>query len=161
MTSGSQERLLRRLVARLASADPDDIEDVLGELGETHRERVRGLLAEFLGEGAAPESVVPPGRVDGARPQQGPADGPSREPAPSLLGLSPWLASRIDPQQGAGAATVDGSVVRPFTLTPATAAALREHARALQPPTKLVEEPSSPTPWTSGLARLLRRREPA
>lgn len=81
--SPPSDRKLRRLVADLAGATPEDIQAVLSGLEESQRERVEGLLAEFAGD-------EPPRPVRAAAPR-----GPARRDGPSLDGLSPWLLDRL------------------------------------------------------------------
>ncbi len=81
MSLRASDRSLRRLVAELATASPEDLEGVLDQLSDPHRETVRAMLATYLGEGddgpQLSEPSVPPSQV------------------PRLDGLSRWLQARI------------------------------------------------------------------
>ncbi|MFI4973095.1 MAG: hypothetical protein ACHP84_00990 [Caulobacterales bacterium] len=113
---------MRRLVAELATARPDDVDAVLGALETAQRRRVEGLLAEYVGEVAA-----------GGATATAIAD-----PRPQIAGLSPWLAARLrdpprsrrsprtQPLSAWGAPREAG-----FVITLAAQAALRDCAATL------------------------------
>lgn len=90
------DRALRRLVADLAQAAPDDVQGVLDHLDATHRDQVRALLAAYDGEPVETEHAP---RAEAAAP----------------LGLSLWLEARARSAGGDPA----------FAMTPAASAALR------------------------------------
>jgi hypothetical protein len=90
------DRVLRRLVADLAQAAPDDVQGVLDHLDATHRDEIRALLAAYDGEPAEAKQAP-------------------RAEATALVGLSPWLEAR------ARSAGDDPA----FAMTPAASAALR------------------------------------
>ncbi|TMJ11832.1 MAG: hypothetical protein E6G94_15010 [Alphaproteobacteria bacterium] len=64
------DRALKRLVGELAACSDEDVEAVLGQLGQPERARARALLARHAG-------VTLGG-------------------APAATGLSSWLAERLD-----------------------------------------------------------------
>ncbi|WP_133244755.1 hypothetical protein [Caulobacter radicis] len=97
MPAPVSDRALRKLVAELAQAAPEDVLGVLDQLPPAHRDEVSALLAAYDG---APVQAVRPQIV---------------EPAASA-GLSPWLAAR--------ARSVGGDLA--FSMTPTATAALRE-----------------------------------
>ena len=83
MSPRTTDHALRRLVAEIARARPEDVEGVLGRLAEDQRARVRELLAAFVGrevEPAKSASPVPPRRPPPACPP----------------GLSGWLRERVE-----------------------------------------------------------------
>lgn len=157
------ERALRRAVAQLAAVDPDDVEDVLAELDEAQRERVRRLLAESLW-GVLPQPDAPGRSAKDIRQDVSRSSGP---PRPSLVGLSAGLASRVEAAEAAARRDdrnpVGPVVTGPFRLTSATLEALWRLAVELQPPAELVEEALPPRPsWRDRLPRLpLLRKLPA
>ncbi len=138
------DRELRRLIANLASARPEDVTAVLDGLPPAARERARALLAEYLGEPLPAQRLIAP------------EPAPQR-PLPSkpikLEGLSEWLAARLE--QGPIGRHGDQS----FSLTPTACDALRACAAALE----LRPEPR-PLPaaaWLASLKDGLRRAWPA
>lgn len=70
------DRNLRRLVAKLADARPEDVQDILASLDVRSRRIVQELLETYTG------------RTSLANPE-------AAEPPPSFDGLSPWLTQRI------------------------------------------------------------------
>ena len=118
----SSERSLRRLVAQLAAAAPDDIEAVLAELDDDQRARIHELLKSYEGQGASPASPRP------------------STTTLSTEGLSGWLALRV---RDLGSASHGG-------LTAAAAQALREVAGAAS--FKRDAPSSAPRSWLSRLA---------
>lgn len=105
MPAPAPDRALRKLVAELAQATPEDVLGVLDQLPPTHRDEVSALLAAYDG---APVQAVRPQMV---------------EPAVSAA-LSPWLAAR--------ARSAGGDLA--FSMTPAATAALRECVPAIGVP---------------------------
>ena len=117
---------LRRLVARLAAATPEDVEAILGALEPEQRRSVVSLLEAYAG-GEAPKPKP-------RRPRPPPAEGPPRIP-----GLSPWLAVRLRQGQGdspKGPRRVLGNPGALAAMTPAALQALRTCAAKIQPPGK-------------------------
>ncbi|MFA5599817.1 MAG: hypothetical protein WDA06_04390 [Phenylobacterium sp.] len=157
MPPADRERALRRAVAQLAAVDPDDVEDVLAELDEAQRERVRALLAEWLG-GVLPQAGTP--GKSSAKDIRQDASRSSGPPRPSLVGLSAGLASRIEAAETSarrdGRNRIGPVVTGPFRLTSAAAEALWRLAVELQPPAELVEDPPPPPrpSWRDRLPRL-------
>lgn len=130
------DRALRRLVADLASSDPQDVDEVLSALDAPEAARVRALLADYVGVAVAP----------GVRQ----APPPLADLGPSLEGLSDWLTLRL----------VEGGSHR---MTAQAQAALNDSVRAVQPAARPpVEDPQPPSAqgwrervaaFTSGLRR--------
>jgi hypothetical protein len=129
MRSPGAERALRRLVARLATAAPSDIDLVLDTLEPQHRDEVRALLAVV-----DPSRLTESPRLEDRRPAEvapAPAPGPEPEPDVShLIGLSPWLSGQV-------LAAADPETRADARMTRLACAALAEVARRLPP------EPSS------------------
>lgn len=136
------EMALRRQVAELARARPEDVEEILGELDHDHRLRVETLLAEYLG-------------LDTGRPIA--AAGSPSAPVPRE-GLSPWIAERLGPRPHD-----DGR----FRMTPAALEALAAVAVAkggggsagtilARPP-----GPTSPRSWLRQWGRALSGQTPS
>jgi len=141
------DRALRRLVARLAEAAPEDVEAILDGLDENHRGRARTLLRDYLGAPPAPEG-----------------GGQSAPAVAELPGLSPWLSARL--AQSAGAIAAPAGSVAPaelgpgpgptsFTMTRQGLAALQTAAAALH--ATLPPPPTATTSRRLGWARLIRR----
>lgn len=147
------DRELRRLVADLAAASADDVEEILADLDDGQRARVRAMLADYLGEPVGiPKAPPPP------------------EPPPpvviaALVGLSPWLGARlarsVEPGLGISGRRRDprADVREPFmtfSMTPTALAALQSAARDLQPAGEPAPVPSAPyVGWRERLARLV------
>ncbi|PVM84416.1 hypothetical protein DDF62_22025 [Caulobacter radicis] len=132
MPAPAPDRALRKLVAELAQATPEDVLGVLDQLPPAHRDEVSALLAAYDGAPA-----------QGVRPQ-------AVEPAVSA-GLSPWLAARA---RGAG-----GDLA--FSMTPTATAALREcvPTPGVQPPSRAsAPTPARANGVDTLLARLRGRR---
>lgn len=124
MPSPASDRNLRRVVAKLAAADPEDVDLVLEALDDDQRREVRQLLDAY---GAGPLALT----STASAPQ---AIAPSPEAAPDLshlAGLSPWLAERMT---GKGSAW-DGR------MTAAARAALTDATRAMPPVEPAPDEP--------------------
>ena len=128
MRSPAAERSLRRLVARLAAAEPDDVQQVLDALEPAQQAEVRGLLEAY----AAPASAA-------LAPSPSPAATPEPRPVADvshLVGLSTWLAQR---------AAADGvDVGEAGRMTPGARAALAQAARSLPPEPTLAVEAAAP-----------------
>jgi hypothetical protein len=141
MPPARSDRALRRLVAELARAHPDDVAAVLAELEPTPRERVQALIGAYLGQ-APPEQVV-----ETLEPQ-------AAEAADALgLGLSPWLARRVRGEEAPdGGRSADAS-----RMTQTAQSALRAAAEELAP----AHAASGPLPpLTASPARPRRRPWP-
>jgi len=129
MRSPAAERSLRRLVARLAAAEPDDVQQVLDALEPAQQAEVRALLEAYV---ASPAPDIGPA----------PSPAPAPEPAPvadvsHLAGLSPWLAGRV--------AAADGvDVGEAGRMTPGARAALAQAARSLPPEPTFALEAATP-----------------
>jgi hypothetical protein len=131
MRSPVAERALRRLVARLAAAAPEDVDLVLEALDPDQRDEVRALLDAY-GEPTA-EAVEPP-HVE--VPTVQPA---TPEPDALLLeGLSPWVAERVASALGGANGAAGGR------MTPAALDALAEAAGALPPDASPALEMATP-----------------
>ncbi|HEX8527299.1 hypothetical protein [Allosphingosinicella sp.] len=105
------DRALRRLVADLASARPDDVEAILAALEPGEREAVETLLEDSRGRraGAAPAADSRPAKPD--------------EQQWALEGISPWLANRL----------AGGGGRKSPPLTPIALHALRRAAEPFRP----------------------------
>jgi len=123
MRSPAAERNLRRLVAKLATAEPDDVDMVLESLDPAQRREVRALLDAYA---PAQLQIAPPPAL------QPPAPAPVAADISHLAGLSPWLAER--------AAGVGGA----FRMTPAALAALAHAAKALPADQGLAMDAAAP-----------------
>lgn len=148
------DRELRRLVADLAAASADDVEEILADLDDGQRTRVRVMLADYLGEPVGIPKAPPP---------------PEGSPPPpvviaALVGLSPWLGARlarsVEPGLGISGRRRDAraDVREPFmtfSMTPTALAALQSAARGLQPVGEPTPVPSSYVGWRERLARLV------
>jgi hypothetical protein len=98
MSSASSERALRRLVAELAEAAPEDVEAVLEGLQPDQRAQVRSLLMSYSGEPPADQPA--PAR---------------RKVETEDLRLSPWLRARLrasDAGEGFAMTTAAGQALR-------------------------------------------------
>jgi len=143
----ASERQLRRVVAELAGATPEDIQAVLSGLEESQRERVEALLAVFNEETGAPPSPAAP-----------------EADATTLARLSPWLRARLArgemPAMRSGEA---GQVWRShdlgFNMTPAALEALVGAADHLRETGAIGTEPVArkPAGWFDRLARTVLR----
>jgi hypothetical protein len=131
MSRRQPDRGLRRLVAELATAAPEDLDSILEGLEAPQRRTVTGLLAAYAGAAEAPEKPRAP-------PQ--PAATP---PPPRTAGLSPWLALRLrqGPRAAAaadpagtwlGASAARRAPGRIVARTPAALRALRACAASLE-----------------------------
>ncbi len=131
MSHRPPDQSLRRLVAELATASPEDVGAVLDGLEPAHRRQVQALLADYLGEAAPPPVTQPPAI-----------------PIPSL-GLSAWLMDRVD-----GA---EGIVMTPAAMETlrACAVALEPQPLAETP------APPPEASWLAKAGRRLFRREAA
>ena len=109
------ERTLRRLVARLAAADVEDVDLVLDGLEPAQRDEVRDLLAQY-GAKSVDFAPVPP-------PQPVPEPPPQIATGPTFVGFSPWVTSRLTAEEA----------VR-VRMTPAALAALRRAALSMGDP---------------------------
>ncbi|KSB91864.1 hypothetical protein AS593_07515 [Caulobacter vibrioides] len=118
------DRRLRRLVADLATASPEDIHAVLSALPGPQREQAEALFTEYLG-GTAP-------RVE--------ADG--------ALVVSDWLLARV--HRAADAPSLRGYGDLSFGMTAHALAALNEEAERLGG----VAAPSPARPKAGWLSRL-------
>jgi hypothetical protein len=128
MRSPAAERSLRRLVARLATAEPDDVAQVLDALAPAQRSEVRALLDAYAAPTAAAFEAPP------APPDPPP---PPRDTS-HLAGLSPWLAARAQAAEDAGA---DG----PGRMTPAARQALAEVVKSLPQETGAASGAAAPS----------------
>ncbi len=153
MSLRASDRSLRRLVAELATASPDDVEGVLDQLTEAHRQTVRGMIATYLGEAddgpQLSEPSVPPTEI------------------PRLDGLSRWLQARIrtgpDPRTEAERPFAflkprdefgrDAGLT--FNMTSSAIEALRSCAAALTPSPSSSQPPEPPAKglraWLEGV----------
>jgi hypothetical protein len=132
MSPRPPDQALRRTVAELATAAPDDVEAVLAGLDLPQRRQVQALLADYLGH--PPEILVAPTPV------------PAATSVSKVEGLSPWLAARVEgDQQGEG-----------FSMTPVAVETLRACAAALEPEA-VVEAPVPAVSEQGWLAKLMRR----
>lgn len=128
MRRPTSERALRRIVADLAAATPEDAADVIGTLPPAQADRVRALLAEVLGVEATPQ----------------PMEIAKAAAGPSLAELSPWLVTRFE----AHGDEID------LGMTPLALAALKLAVAEVQPDAELVAPPSPPPPRRSWLGLL-------
>jgi hypothetical protein len=142
------DRALRQLVAKLASADAGDVEQVLETLDPAHRGKVRSLLADYLGPGvfteAAPAEAAPEPVEDLSH----------------LAGFSPWVGERLSLAEGR---TPDGNHAPDFKMTPAALGALSQAARALpaEPPLMVSLLQAEPRRSANPFRRWAARRSPA
>lgn len=112
MRSPAAERSLRRLLAQLAAAEPEDVQQVLEALDFAQQAEVRALLDAY----DAPAVAAAPAPQPPAPPPPPPAD------ISHLAGLSSWLAERVAAADGGDTAA---------RMTPAALAALAHAARSL------------------------------
>lgn len=136
------DRKLRRLVADLAGATPEDIQAVLSGLEESQRERVEALLAEYGGER--------PGRP-------APAAGAL---SPVLQGLSPWLADRLARAALASADRRDEARIWAtrdlgFSMTPTALSALHKATLSLRAETPSTGQAAAGGGWFARLRGVL------
>lgn len=128
------DRALRRLVAEVAGAAPEDLQAILDELEPAQRERVLQLLRGYAGA-----------------PDAGAMTAGSATLRRVVDGASPWLAARLEaagapartaPRRpgGPGSPPLTTAVVD-FAMTPHALEALRRAATALP---QLSDAPSSP-----------------
>lgn len=122
MRRPSPDRLLRKLVADIGRAHPDDIAAILARLDPEHQSRARALFATFVGREFATS--------DGAAPGPGPAPDATK-PEAWPAGLSAWLLVRLRQPQTDSASSRPRDSTRRDGMTPMALAALRESARAL------------------------------
>lgn len=104
MRSPAVDRALRRLVAEIAHVRPDDLHSILDSLDAGQRRTVEGLLERYRGE-----TIAEPAPLPGA-----------------LAGLSPWLSSRLEAANGAGA----GHAMTPIALEALRSAANLPQAKS-------------------------------
>lgn len=155
MPPPTPDRRLRRLVADLAVAPPEDIEQILADLDEGQRARVRALLADYLGA-PTPTSASAVAAI--------PAPPAPPVGVASLAGLSPWLGARlarsVEPSLGiTGRRRETRADAREpfmtFAMTSTALAALQAAARELQPAEET--KPAERAPrlgWRDRLVRL-------
>ncbi len=131
MNPRRQEKSLRRLVAGLAHARPEDVDAVLDELSPDHRRVVGELLEAYRG---APHLASRP-----AAPTGDTID---------LDGFSPAVAERLRPS--------DGAQPQAWRMTGAAAGALRTCAQQTLPEPPLLTVPIAADrrhSWFLGRAR--------
>lgn len=144
MPRPSAERALRRLVASLATAEPEYIDAVLDQLTPTQRARTQTLLQNYL-DGTRAHPTLPSD-----------ARGPELASTP---GLSPWLAMRLgeDPRperfslgrpRSSGVSQIGRT---DFSMTPAAVEALRSCVGELRIDTNT--DPGEPVGWFGQLRR--------
>ncbi|HEY2710715.1 MAG TPA: hypothetical protein VGI95_21930 [Caulobacteraceae bacterium] len=108
------DRALRRLVAELATATPEDIEHVLDQLEPRHRQGVQSLVDELFGgavrtvHSPATEAVIAAGR---------------------RAGVSPWALARLE----GGTGPLPAGVAAGVTISPVALQALRSCVAELEP----------------------------
>jgi hypothetical protein len=128
MRSPAAERSLRRLVTRLAAAEPDDVQQVLDALEPAQQAEVRALLDAYDAPTVATQPAPPPAPAEPA---------PVRDTS-HLAGLSAWLAQRVAAADEPGTAAAG-------RMTSGALTALAQAARALPPETTFVlEAPAAP-----------------
>lgn len=132
MRSPAAERSLRRLVAQLAAAEPEDVQQVLEALDFAQQAEVRALLDAY--DAPALSATVP-------APQPSPPAPPPPPPADvsHLTGLSPWLAERVAAADGGETAA---------RMTPAALSALAHAARSLPAEAGLALETAPARRWS-------------
>jgi hypothetical protein len=117
MRSPAAERSLRRLVAQLATAEPEDVQQVLEALDFAQQSEVRALLDAY--DAPAVVAMAP-------APKPPPPPPPVPVPVPvdtsHLAGLSSWLAERVAAADGG-----DSSA----RMTPGAMSALAHAARSI------------------------------
>ncbi|MGE5566066.1 MAG: hypothetical protein ACM3YN_07930 [Parcubacteria group bacterium] len=148
MSNRRPDKTLRRMVADLAMASPEDAKAILDELDARARQRVEALLAEYRGEVAPLSRAAPVNAI--AQPI-------------AIDGLSPWLAARLDRRTqttaGRPGSLTSAAEARElgvdYSITQTAFEALRSVAAA----TREAAKERTPAPW-SGPARkaLLGRR---
>ncbi len=120
------DRELRRTIVQLRALPDTDFDSIVGELDDSQRSHVLGLLADFDGVNAtetAPQMVADPVML----PPE----------------LSPWLAARVNGRGDSGDETAD-----PFMIAPHAQTALRRCAAAMMP------QPQAKPPRPSLLERI-------
>jgi len=116
MPPSASDRALRRLVAELAGASNEDLQEILSALEPGERRSVEDYLASYVGAGGS----TPPS-IETSRP---PLD------LSKITGLSPWLAARL---RDTPAADAD---IPEFAMTPTALEALRASAALMPPDTR-------------------------
>lgn len=136
MRRGPSDRALRRLVAEVATADPEDIRGILADLDAGNRQKVQALLADYLG-----------GLADRDQPAAGPHGGFE---IPEIDGISPWLAVRLGRSSHSPGSPEDSTGAPAFDMTPAAWRALQACAAALPPDGRPPHRAVGPRGWLAG-----------
>jgi hypothetical protein len=142
MALARSDRALRRIVSQLAALHEADVDAILGELTDSHRRAIEGLLSEARGDIAPDDPSFDP---------------PASEQRLALQGLSPWLAARAElalghgePGQGPPIAAVEPGIK---AMTPTVRRAL---AAAVLSGSESSRAPPAATPTTGWFSRFLR-----
>lgn len=125
MRPPKSEQALRRVIARLANATAQDIDDVLAALDPAQREEVRALLAAARGAPDAEVYQAPP-----AAPPLRPIDA-----GPLPTGISSWLVERLSAPLDSVSQTASAGG---FLLTANAQLALRRALEVLPEPTPVL-----------------------
>jgi hypothetical protein len=122
MRPSDRERQLRRLVAKLSMALPEDVDAVLDQLDPQQQAALRALLADLSGE-----------PIDQAVSSAGRAERQIAIPS----GISPWLSARLEDRahrfeaDAAGDAELVARAPADFAMTDTAREALRSVAGGL------------------------------